>query len=135
MGDVVEHLRDPLSVLRTVAAILKPGGIVIISTPNVASFAGRVLQIKPEEHLYYFSPGTMTMLLEKTGLEAVRIESLDRYHNLTAMVHSTTFGGLFQALAPLSRAVHRLIGDVVVKLPLRENLLAVGRKRQIADAR
>jgi hypothetical protein len=47
---------------------------------------------------------------------------------LTAMVHSTTCGTLFQRLAPLFRAARRVLGDVVVKLPLSENLLAVGRK-------
>jgi hypothetical protein len=45
------------------------------------------------------------------------------------MVHSTTFGSLFQILAPLFRLSHRVLGDVIVKLPLRENLLAVARKR------
>jgi 2-polyprenyl-3-methyl-5-hydroxy-6-metoxy-1,4-benzoquinol methylase len=128
MGDVIEHLRDPLELMRLVQHILKPGGAVIISTPNIAGWAGRLLQIKPEEHLYYFAPATMEMLLSKVGLEVVGVKYLDRYHNLTAMTHSTTFGGLLQKLAPLFNLTHRLVGDVVVKLPLRENLIAVARK-------
>ena len=35
-GDVLEHLRDPLPVLRSARRLLTPGGSVIISTPNVA---------------------------------------------------------------------------------------------------
>lgn len=35
-GDVLEHLRDPLPVLRRARDLLKPGGSVVISTPNVA---------------------------------------------------------------------------------------------------
>lgn len=128
MGDVIEHLRDPLDLMRLVERILKPGGAVIISTPNIAGWAGRLLQIKPEEHLYYFSPTTIEMLLRKAGLEVVGVKCLDRYHNLTAMTHSTTFGGLFQTLAPLFNLLHRLVGDLVVKLPLRENLIVVARK-------
>lgn len=129
MADVIEHLRDPLGMLRIVERISRSGGIVMISTPNIGNAAGRLLQIKPEEHLYYFTPATMSAMLEKAGLEVLRIQPLDRFHNLTAMVHSTTFGNLFQILAPLFRFSHRVLGDVIVKLPLRENLLAVARKR------
>jgi SAM-dependent methyltransferase len=132
MGDVIEHLRDPLALMRVVYTILKPGGAVIISTPDIAGWAGRLLQIKPEEHLYYFSPATITALLGKAGLDVVGVKCLDRYHNLTAMTHSTTLGGIFQTLAPAFNLAHRLLGDSVVKLPLRENLLAVARKPRTA---
>jgi 2-polyprenyl-3-methyl-5-hydroxy-6-metoxy-1,4-benzoquinol methylase len=128
MGDVIEHLRDPLDLMRVVQAILKPGGAVIISTPDIGGWAGRLLQIKPEEHLYYFAPATMRTLLRKAGLDVVGVKSLDRYHNLIAMTHSTTFGGLFQRLSPIFDLGQRLVGDLVVKLPLRENLIAIARK-------
>ena len=130
MGDVIEHLRDPLDLMRLVHRVLKPGGAVIISTPNIAGWAGRLLQIKPEEHLYYFAPATIEQLLRKARLDVVGVKCLDRYHNLTAMTHSTTFGGLFQTLAPIFNLAHRLAGDLIVKLPLRENLIAVARKPQ-----
>jgi 2-polyprenyl-3-methyl-5-hydroxy-6-metoxy-1,4-benzoquinol methylase len=128
MGDVIEHLPDPMATVRLVQTILKPGGLILISTPNIDSLAGRLLQIKPEEHLYYFSPATMTILLDKAGLEVVQIGPLDRYHNVTAMTHSTTLGGLFGQLGAVFRLARRMFGDVVVRLPLRENLLAVARK-------
>jgi 2-polyprenyl-3-methyl-5-hydroxy-6-metoxy-1,4-benzoquinol methylase len=48
MGDVIEHLPDPMAIMKIIQGILKPAGLVIISTPNIASFAGRRLQIKPE---------------------------------------------------------------------------------------
>jgi 2-polyprenyl-3-methyl-5-hydroxy-6-metoxy-1,4-benzoquinol methylase len=128
MGDVIEHVPDPLSLMRVIARILRPDGCVLISTPNIGSMAGRALQIKPMEHIYYFAPPTMDILLRKAGLEVVKIGALDRYHNLTAMTHSTTFGGLFQKLAPVFDVAHRMMGDLVLKLPLRENLIAVARK-------
>jgi 2-polyprenyl-3-methyl-5-hydroxy-6-metoxy-1,4-benzoquinol methylase len=128
MGDVIEHLCDPVETMRVVQELLRPAGVVIISTPNIATWSGRLLQLKPQEHLYYFSPATMTTLLQQVGLEVVQIQPLDRFHNLTAMTHSTTFGGLFRVLGPLFRLSHWLVGDLVLRLPLRENLLAVGRK-------
>ncbi len=128
MGDVIEHLRDPLELMKVVQRILKPDGALIISTPNIAQRAARVLQIKPEEHLYYFAPATITRLLCKAGLDVVGVKCLDRYHNITAMTHSTTFGGLFQRLSPVFNLAHRVVGDLVIKLPLRENLIAIARK-------
>jgi SAM-dependent methyltransferase len=128
MGDVIEHLPDPRATMRVVYRILKPGGVVLISTPDVAGWAGRLLQIKPEEHVYYFAPATMRALLQQVSLEVVDVLAYDRYHNLTAMTHSTTFGGLFRLLGPAFRLGHRVLGDLVVRLPLRENLLAVARK-------
>ncbi len=133
MSDVIEHLRDPFQVMSSVQRVLRPGGVVIISTPNIATWSGRLLQIKPEEHLYYFSPATMERLLRAAGLEVIDIEPLDRYHNLTAMTHSTTFGRVFQLLGPVFRLVRRAVGDVVVKLPLHENLMAVGRKPPVRE--
>lgn len=128
MGDVIEHVPDPLQTLGTVALVLKPGGHVLISTPNIESAAARLLQVKPEEHLYYFSAATLDAALRKAGLAPVQITTLDRYRNFTAMTHSTTCGGLFQALAPVFRLARRVAGDVVLRLPLGENLLAVGKK-------
>lgn len=125
MTDVIEHLRDPLAALALVRRLLKPGGLVLVTTPDVGGWAGRLLQIKPLEHLYYFTAATMAASLEKAGLRVLRVGSFDRHHNLTAMVHTTTFGRLFQRLAPVLHLAHRLRGDIVVRLPLRENLLAV----------
>ena len=128
MGDVIEHLLSPSALMGTVARILRPGGAVLISTPDISGWAARLLQVKPVEHLYYFDRSTLERLVRSAGLEVVAVEPLDRYHNLTAMVHSTTCGGLFRALAPAFRLARRALGDVVVKLPLGENLLAVARK-------
>ena len=87
-----------------------------------------MLQLKPEERLYSFSPATIAALLRKAGLDFVQVTPFDRYHNATAMTHSTTLGGFFRRLGPVFRLARRVIGDVVVRLPLRENVLAVARK-------
>jgi len=126
MGDVIEHLLSPSALMGTVDRILRPGGAVLISTPDISGWAARLLQVKPVEHLYYFDRSAR--LVRSAGLEVVAVAPLDRYHNLTAMVHSTTCRGLFRALAPAFRLARRALGDVVVKLPLGENLLAVARK-------
>lgn len=45
-GDVLEHLRDPLPVLRQARPLLAPGGSVLVSTPNVAHGDVRLALLK-----------------------------------------------------------------------------------------
>ena len=130
LSDVIEHLPDPAGVVRVVHELLRPGGLCAISTPDVSGWAARALQLKPEEHLYYFAPDTLRALLERAGFETLECRPFDRWHNLTGMTHSTTCGGLLPRLAPLFRVSRRLLGDVVVRLPLRENLLALARRNE-----
>jgi O-antigen biosynthesis protein len=77
-GDVLEHLRDPWTVLESVQQILKPNGYVVASIPNVAHGAVRLalLQGKFEyerfglldnTHLRFFTRETVSDLFEKTG--------------------------------------------------------------------
>ncbi|MDQ3850918.1 MAG: class I SAM-dependent methyltransferase [Actinomycetota bacterium] len=41
-GDVVEHLRDPQAALARLRPFLRPGGRLVLSTPNVANWAIRL---------------------------------------------------------------------------------------------
>jgi 2-polyprenyl-3-methyl-5-hydroxy-6-metoxy-1,4-benzoquinol methylase len=77
-GDVLEHLRDPWRVLHDVQRILKPGGYVVASIPNVAHGAVRLAlwqgQFKYETyglldntHLRFFTRRTVEELFEQTG--------------------------------------------------------------------
>ncbi len=128
LTDVIEHLPDPLRVLRVAAETLRPEGLLLVSTPDISGWAARALQVKPEEHLYYFTPDTLSRLLARAGFETLECRPFDRWHNLTAMTHSTTCGGLLPRLGPLFNLARRVLGDVVVRLPLRENLLALARR-------
>ncbi len=74
--DSIEHLPDPKGTLGQVRRILKPDGILCISTPDINSFLSRFLQAKwwgiKQSHLFYFSRKTLANMLEVTGFKAVR---------------------------------------------------------------
>jgi 2-polyprenyl-3-methyl-5-hydroxy-6-metoxy-1,4-benzoquinol methylase len=83
MFDVIEHLYDPVSVLRAARSILRPGGVVMISTPNYDALSRWALGadwaiLSPLEHLYYFSGRSLTAALRAAGFTAPSIHQRHR---------------------------------------------------------
>jgi 2-polyprenyl-3-methyl-5-hydroxy-6-metoxy-1,4-benzoquinol methylase len=70
-GDVLEHLPDPLRVLRACRAALKPGGYVVLSLPNIAH-ADVKLQLLAGRFPYQD-----TGLLDRTHLHFFTLESIE----------------------------------------------------------
>ncbi len=71
--EVIEHLRDPRAELRNVMAVLRPGGLFYVTTPNFNCIARRVSPgdwnvASYPEHLTYFTPRTLDRMLTSTGL-------------------------------------------------------------------
>ncbi|MCX7025497.1 MAG: class I SAM-dependent methyltransferase [Spirochaetes bacterium] len=74
---LIEHLNDPRSFLSRARRLIKPGGELVLTTPNEASFQGRLMKghwrSAIRDHLYLFSPKTLKMLLDSEGFSVVRI--------------------------------------------------------------
>jgi len=73
LWDVIEHTPDPRAVLQRAHELLTPDGVLVMSWPDYASLAARLLGRRwpflLTIHLYYFTPATMTSLLGRTGFE------------------------------------------------------------------
>lgn len=70
---VIEHEKDPLTFLKTVKRIVKPNGIIVITTPNHDTWwrillGKRWIGYQHPEHLFFFTPKTMTKLMHTAGL-------------------------------------------------------------------
>lgn len=75
MWHVLEHLADPVEVLRKLAGKLNADGILFVEVPNVYDPLLTVWKNKTfekfyyqEPHLYYFAPDTLRAVFEKAGL-------------------------------------------------------------------
>ena len=72
MAELIEHVPDPASMLQMAAKLLKPGGRLVITTPNKSNFPNWVLweTEAPPIHLWWFSENSMLVLAGQAGLEA-----------------------------------------------------------------
>lgn len=78
--EVVEHLRDPRIELEQAASLLRPGGIVYVTTPNFDALGRRLLRerwriVQYPEHLAYFSAETLDLTLRTLGLRRLSLTS------------------------------------------------------------
>ena len=77
MWDVIEHVSDPTAYIRQAARLLRRGGYLSLSTPDVESLPAKLYGKRwvgyklSTEHVSYFSPRTLKRLLEKEGFELV----------------------------------------------------------------
>lgn len=77
LWDVIEHLPDPLFEVGRLKRLLRPGGILAISTMDidapVARLLGRHWPWYMQMHLVYFSRATLRRLVEQAGYEVVEL--------------------------------------------------------------
>jgi SAM-dependent methyltransferase len=78
MLDVIEHLEEPGDVLRLCGQYLRPGGAVILTTPDFAApisrlFGRRWRNITPPHHLWYFTVDSLAGLAAVAGLAVAEV--------------------------------------------------------------
>lgn len=75
--EVIEHTVDPITELRLMRRLLKPGGVVFLTTGNAEPFANRLEKwryLVPEIHISLFEPRTLETAMRAAGLRPERCE-------------------------------------------------------------
>jgi hypothetical protein len=80
--DVLEHVRDPIGVLRVLRGMSAPSSWLFTAFPNRRSFRfmmqkGRWRMVRPLGHIHYFSKQSARLMLEKAGFSPVNIQITD----------------------------------------------------------
>jgi 2-polyprenyl-3-methyl-5-hydroxy-6-metoxy-1,4-benzoquinol methylase len=78
MWDVVEHVPDPRALLERARTLLKPDGLLVLETQNIDSRFAQLLgprwhHYKHAEHIYHFTPSSITRLLSSAGFAVKRL--------------------------------------------------------------
>lgn len=80
MGQSIEHVEDPVRVLRRLKMLLAPGGLLVVSTPNLDSididqFGPTWAHWHVPFHRYIFSPKGMRSIAKQVGLKSIYFKS------------------------------------------------------------
>jgi len=100
LWEVVEHFREPVAELRRLVRRLRPGGALMLSTPNVGHWQAMNAPdawnlFCPPAHLVLFTDVSLKVALEKAGYSGIRIWKVSPLPPLPKWLEKST--------APLAR--------------------------------
>ena len=105
LSEVLEHFADPWAVLRRLRPLMKPGALVLASSPNVSHFSviWGLLRgefslasegIMDRTHLRWFTPRSYRQMFEDCGFQVDAIHALTEQEKLARVVDRISGGRL-----------------------------------------
>lgn len=105
MSHVIEHMHDPRAVLAECYRVMRPGGRIVLITPNIMSLGHRLfgrhwLHLDPPRHLHLFTRNTLSRMVLEAGFERIECTTVLREARITLAASrmikthgNWTFGG------------------------------------------
>lgn len=83
INHVLEHIENPLVILRQIEKKIKINGILLIGIPNINGIFPRIQKenwpsLQPLHHIYQFTPKTLELLLKKASFKAIKFKTENR---------------------------------------------------------
>jgi SAM-dependent methyltransferase len=141
MWDYIEHSRDPQSDIRSAHRFLRPGGLLAMSTGDIATPAARISGsrwhlLTPRHHNYFFSADTLRQLLEANGFDILHLKHPGATYSLSYLAHKVRTVHDSRATRALVRSLERWpIGRLAVPANLRDIATVVAVRRASAADR
>ena len=84
MIEVLEHVDDPILVLKTLNKLLAPKGKLFITTPCGQATSGRLVDaaFDTPEHIHFFTEKSLSKALVSAGFEAPKFRTLRHMYHI-----------------------------------------------------
>lgn len=110
---LIEHLVEPGAFLEQAGRLLRPGGLIVLVTPNIRSLLSRAsgrrwVSYKIPEHVSYYDPHTIAALLNRAGFSVRAVDSAYQYYALPFV--ATRMRELLDPVSRLIPPLERLPG-------------------------
>jgi 2-polyprenyl-3-methyl-5-hydroxy-6-metoxy-1,4-benzoquinol methylase len=124
MWDYIEHTIDPLSELQLARRLLRPGGVLALSTGDAGSLVARLTGrrwhlLTPRHHNYFFTRSSLLHALERAGFSVLAVRHLGARYSVRYLAHKLR---TLADLRPLRGLERRLGGSRVGTVALPVNL-------------
>lgn len=133
LWEVVEHVPEPIELLRQALAYLEPHGILAISTPSMSGVPARLLgsrfpMVTPPEHLTLLTRRSAMALLRRAGCRPLSVRS---FSNLGADQISSGIQRFVTRGFALPRSAVRALSRPLVGLAALMDRLGLGSELEI----
>jgi SAM-dependent methyltransferase len=111
LWQVLEHVPDPGALVAELVPYLAPGGTLIVSVPNFASWQSRFFgpgwfHLDPPRHVTHFEPATLLALFQRLGLNVVGQRAFHLEYGPVGWLQS-----MLNRMLPRTNYLHELVKD------------------------
>jgi 2-polyprenyl-3-methyl-5-hydroxy-6-metoxy-1,4-benzoquinol methylase len=134
MHDVIEHVKDPVGMIKKSAELLTKQGLLVLTTPDAGSIWARVWGKRwhafvPPQHLFYFSAKNLTSILEKNGFTVEYAAHHGKWFTvpyIIRLLYSWTGLAIFSKLAEWAGS--SFLKKVSLPINVRDTIFLIARK-------
>jgi 2-polyprenyl-3-methyl-5-hydroxy-6-metoxy-1,4-benzoquinol methylase len=125
--DVIEHLEHPREAVRRLRACVRPGGRLLLSTPDAGAPVARVLgrhwhYLDPVQHLNLFSRRNLGRLLEQEGLTVTAAGHLGRGYRVRYITSRMRYFAQSSGAAAFAARLLNRLPETVQRMRVRVKL-------------
>lgn len=139
LTEVIEHVDDPVEFLGALRRLVRPGGAVILTTPNKTFFPAKVVWVStpPPVHCWWFGEDTVEWMARRHGLEASFVDfsefhgpggSIDISAPLDYVILGPVLGEDGRLVA--GRKLRNLVRGIPLVMPIYRKLSGARRERE-----
>jgi SAM-dependent methyltransferase len=135
MIDVLEHTIAPKELVNRVHRILRPGGVLLVNTPDAGSVFARILGkywhlLCPPEHLVYFNRKNIITLLREEGFEVLSVGTIGKRFTIQYILNTVSRWLSIPLILKIAQRVDGTrFGTFSLSLNLFDNMFVLAQKK------
>jgi SAM-dependent methyltransferase len=131
--DILEHAQDPIASLREWAGFLRPGGLLVVASPDTDSILRKVMgsrwpMLQPFQHTFLFSGSRFGGVLARAGLKPLEVREAKKVMTIDYLIRQLRI--YFPRTVKVYQAVRKMfLGATAIPIPFRiGEFLAIAEK-------